>query len=176
MTDAIQSGDIDSRGSTAPGLLADTGSQTPPFRGSIAPGSRGSSAPGFLKMMEPGGCGERGSRIMIRKTRVGDIHVEHDDERCYRCRREGGEWNACDNNPHKSLKQYVENVIEEQLHDLDPVRVRARRRTALNRLQPLRVCNDCRRSFHITTLEEAPFNACPECRQRQARRRRRMAA
>jgi hypothetical protein len=65
---------------------------------------------------------------MIQTTRVGDIYVEHDDERSYRWHRDGGDWKACDNNPHKSLKHYVENVIDEQLHDLDPGRVRAWRR------------------------------------------------
>jgi hypothetical protein len=77
---------------------------------------------------------------------------------------------------HKSLREYVENVIDEQLHDLDPARVRARRSAVMARLQPLRMCDGCGRSFYITTPEEVLFNACPQCRQRQARRRRRMAA
>jgi hypothetical protein len=85
---------------------------------------------------------------------------------------------------HKSLREYVENVIDEQLHDLDPAHVRARRRAVLARMQPLRICGGwdespwprlekyCGRFFCITMSEEEAFGTCPECRQRQARRRR----
>jgi hypothetical protein len=74
-----------------------------------------------------------GGQVMIRTTQVGSgdtvVYVQHHGERCLSYRREGGEWNPCPAGDElRSLVECVTNVVDEQLHDLDPVRVRARRR------------------------------------------------
>jgi len=77
----------------------------------------------------------------------------------------------------RSTGIYVENVIDEQLHDPDPVCVRARRCLAYMLLSPLRLCggwdgqpggrrSGCGREFWITSTDDA---LCPRCQRRQAR-------
>src|SRR5262249_25344890 len=70
---------------------------------------------------------------MIRTTQVGSgdtaVYVQHDGERCLSYRRQGGEWIPCPADDElRSPVEYGEKVVDEQVHDLDPFRVGARRR------------------------------------------------